>query len=62
LLVTTAPRIIWQDGVNHMWTVSMVQLHPQAVVVCDAAATVELRVKTVQYFQQVEAAEMKARL
>jgi glucosamine-6-phosphate deaminase len=45
-----------------MWTVSMVQLHPQAVVVCDAAATVELRVKTVQYFQQVEAAEMKARL
>lgn len=45
-----------------MWTVSMVQLHPQAVVVCDEVATAELKVKTVQYFKEVEAAESKAKL
>jgi glucosamine-6-phosphate deaminase len=42
--------------------VSMVQLHPDAVVVCDEAATAELKVKTVKYFKEVEAAEQRARM
>ena len=50
-----------EEGVNHMWTESMVQLHPQALVLCDAAATMELKVKTVKYFQEVELAETRAR-
>ena len=41
---------------------SMVQLHPEAVVVCDEAATAELKVKTVKYFKEVEAAEQRARM
>ncbi|XP_052343523.1 glucosamine-6-phosphate isomerase 1 isoform X3 [Oncorhynchus keta] len=40
-----------EEGVNHMWTVSAFQQHPQTVFVCDEDATLELRVKTVKYFR-----------
>uniref|UniRef100_G3Q2G4 Glucosamine-6-phosphate isomerase n=1 Tax=Gasterosteus aculeatus aculeatus TaxID=481459 RepID=G3Q2G4_GASAC len=40
-----------EEGVNHMWTVSAFQQHPQTVFVCDEDATLELRVKTVKYFK-----------
>lgn len=40
-----------EDGVNHMWTVSAFQQHPQTIFVCDEDATLELRVKTVKYFK-----------
>lgn len=33
-----------EEGVNHMFTVSAVQMHPKAIVVCDEDATLELRV------------------
>jgi len=39
-----------EEGINHMWTVSMIQLHPRACIVCDDDATMELKVKTVKYF------------
>ncbi|XP_016429370.1 glucosamine-6-phosphate isomerase 2-like isoform X1 [Sinocyclocheilus rhinocerous] len=42
-----------EDGVNHMWTVSAFQQHPQTVFVCDEDATQELRVKTVKYFKGI---------
>ncbi len=44
-----------EDGVNHMWTVSALQLHPKGIIVCDDAATYELKVGTVQYFKDIEA-------
>lgn len=40
-----------EEGVNHMWTVSAFQQHPQTMFVCDEDATLELKVKTVKYFQ-----------
>ncbi|KAI8440747.1 hypothetical protein MSG28_009086 [Choristoneura fumiferana] len=40
-----------EEGVNHMWTVSAFQQHPQALFICDEDATLELRVKTVKYFK-----------
>eukprot|EP01029_Cantina_marsupialis_P010292 TRINITY_DN234374_c0_g1_i1.p1 TRINITY_DN234374_c0_g1~~TRINITY_DN234374_c0_g1_i1.p1 ORF type:complete len:326 (-),score=94.01 TRINITY_DN234374_c0_g1_i1:242-1174(-) len=40
-----------EEGINHMWTCSMLQMHPRACVVCDEAATCELRAKTVRYFR-----------
>ncbi|PIA16655.1 glucosamine-6-phosphate isomerase [Coemansia reversa NRRL 1564] len=43
-----------EEGVNHMWTLSVVQLHPSAMVVCDEDATLELHVKTVRYFKSIE--------
>ncbi len=43
-----------EEGVNHMWTASALQLHPHAIIVCDEEATAELKVKTVNYFKDIE--------
>ncbi|KAI9320086.1 hypothetical protein BX666DRAFT_1919137 [Dichotomocladium elegans] len=43
-----------EEGVNHMWTVSAIQLHPKGLIVCDEDATLELHVKTVKYFKSIE--------
>lgn len=43
-----------EQGVNHMWTVSALQLHQHGLIVCDDAATVELKVGTVNYFKDIE--------
>ncbi len=43
-----------EEGVNHMWTISALQLHPHAIMVCDEEATMELRVGTVHYFKDIE--------
>jgi glucosamine-6-phosphate deaminase len=43
-----------EEGLNHMWTVSALQLHPQGIIVCNEDATMELKVKTVRYFRQLE--------
>lgn len=45
--------------VNHLWTVSALQLHARAIIVCDEAATMELKVKTVKYFSELEAENIK---
>ena len=45
-----------EEGVNHLWTVSCLQLHPHAVVVCDEESTMELKVGTVRYFREIESA------
>lgn len=42
-----------EEGVNHMWTVSAFQQHPNTFFVCDEDATMELRVKTVNYFKVI---------
>lgn len=47
-----------EEGVNHMWTVSALQLHPRGIIVCDDASTVELKVGTVNYFKDIEAANL----
>lgn len=43
-----------EEGVNHMWTVSMLQLHRHGMIVCDEDATMELKVSTVKYFKDIE--------
>ena len=49
-----AVREVIEGGVSHMWTVSMLQLHEYAIIVCDEAATMELQVETVKYFKEIE--------
>lgn len=44
-----------EEGVNHMWTVSQLQLHRHGMIVCDDASTFELKVGTVKYFKDIEA-------
>lgn len=43
-----------EGGVNHLWTVSALQLHPKAIIACDSASTMELKVKTLKYFSELE--------
>jgi len=43
-----------ENGVNHMWTVRALQLHPKGIIVGDDEATDELRVGTVRYFRDIE--------
>lgn len=42
---------------GHMWTASAFQSHPRAMFVCDEAATMELKVKTVKYFKETMKAQ-----
>jgi len=41
-----------EGGVNHMCALSSIQMHQRAIIVCDEAATDELKVGTVRYFKQ----------
>ncbi|MEN8193318.1 MAG: glucosamine-6-phosphate deaminase [Bacteroidota bacterium] len=43
-----------EEGVNHMWTVSSLQIHKKGMIVCDEASTMELKVGTVKYFKDIE--------
>jgi glucosamine-6-phosphate deaminase len=47
-----------EEGVNHMWTISALQLHPKGIIVCDEEATAELKVGTVKYFKDIESANI----
>lgn len=43
-----------EGSVNHMWTISVLQLHPKGIIVCDEASTDELKVGTYRYFKEME--------
>ncbi len=48
-----------EEGINHMWTVSVLQLHQKGTIVCDEDSTYELKVGTVKYFKDIEKNELK---
>lgn len=56
---THALKMFVEEGVNHMWTVSMLQLHKHAVIACDDESTMELKVGTVKYFKDIESESLK---
>jgi glucosamine-6-phosphate deaminase len=43
-----------EGSVNHLWTITALQLHSKGIIVCDEAATVELKVGTYGYFKDIE--------
>lgn len=43
-----------EEPVNHMWTISALQLHPKGIIVCDYDACSELKVGTYKYFLDIE--------
>lgn len=43
-----------EEGVNHMWTISALQLHRHGIIVSDEAACAELKVETYRYFKDIE--------
>jgi glucosamine-6-phosphate deaminase len=50
-----AVRHAVEGSVNHLWTISALQLHPKGIIVCDDDAAVELKYGTVKYFKDIEA-------
>jgi len=40
--------------VNHMWTISALQMHQHGIIVADEAACEELKVGTYRYFKDIE--------
>ena len=43
-----------EGPVTQMWTISALQLHRHGIIVCDDAATDELKVGTYRYFKDIE--------
>lgn len=51
---TRALQAAVEGPVTQMWTISALQLHRHGVIVCDEAATDELKVGTYRYFKDIE--------
>ncbi len=49
-----AVKMTIEGAVNHMWTISALQIHPKSIMVSDDPATLELKVRTLRYFQDIE--------
>ncbi|OQY42473.1 MAG: glucosamine-6-phosphate deaminase [Fusobacteriia bacterium 4572_74] len=47
-----------EEGINHMWTISALQMHKKGIIVSDEEATVELKVGTYRYFKEIESANL----
>ena len=43
-----------EEGINHIWTISALQMHQKGIIVCDEDATGELKVNTYKYFKDIE--------
>ena len=43
-----------EGGITQMWTISALQLHPDAIIVCDEAACDNLQVGTYKYYKDIE--------
>ena len=43
-----------EEGINHMWPISILQSHEHGIIICDDEATAELKDKTVKYFKDIE--------
>ncbi|MDE5641996.1 MAG: glucosamine-6-phosphate deaminase [Muribaculaceae bacterium] len=46
-----------EGGISQMWTISALQLHPQAIIVADEDACDELKLSTYRYFRDIESAQ-----
>lgn len=40
--------------INHMWTITALQMHQHGIIVCDEEATQKLSPSTVEYFKSIE--------
>lgn len=49
-----ALRHVIEEPINHMWTISALQMHPKGIIVCDYDACAEIKVGTYKYFLDIE--------
>ncbi len=50
-----------EGSINHMCPLSILQMHPHALIVCDEEATSELKADTVRYFKENEEVKISQR-
>jgi glucosamine-6-phosphate deaminase len=43
-----------EGAVSQMWTVTVLQLHPKGIIVCDESAISEIKVGTFNYYKDIE--------
>ena len=43
-----------EGSITQMWTISAIQMHPNAIIVCDEDSTAQLKVGTYKYFKDIE--------
>ena len=51
---TRALQAAVEGPVTQMWTISVLQMHQHGIIVCDEAATDDLKVGTYRYFKDIE--------
>ena len=51
---TRALQAAVEGPVTQMWTISVLQMHRHGIIVCDEAATDDLKVSTYRYFKDIE--------
>ncbi len=49
-----------EGAVNHLWTITALQLHPKGIIACDESSTEELKVGTYRYFKDIEKAQLSS--
>jgi glucosamine-6-phosphate deaminase len=47
-----------EGSINHMWTISALQMHAHGIIVCDEEAADELKVSTYKYFKDIESDQL----
>ena len=50
-----------EGGVTHQWTISALQMHPKAIIVCDDPACEDLKMGTYRYYKDIEATNLDAK-
>ncbi len=48
-----------EGAINHLWTISALQMHAKSIIVCDEDSTTELKVGTYRYFKEIEKEHIK---
>ena len=43
-----------EGGVNHLWTISALQLHRRAILIADEQSVSDIKLKTYRYFKEIE--------
>lgn len=50
-----------EGAVTQQWTISALQMHPKAIIVCDEPACEDLKVGTYKYYKDIESANLDAK-
>lgn len=50
-----------EGGITQQWTISALQMHPKAIIVCDDAACEDLKMGTYRYYKDIEGTNIDAK-